>query len=306
MSATPVIRYTLAGLRKAAPGRSFGVPRCRHPALEAWYRQLHAQILGEKRPVSGRAGRYVYYWAYGRLCWRAYVVPKDPRTAVQRRSRAAFGAASKAWSESRLLTQERRGAWCAAAANTKSPPGPVWSSHRAAELRRTELAETAVGPAAPVGPTAGGNEEGRMQKADAGICRARGIQFGHLPGMRGPCAALTSASQRGHRRIVPFASSAPPASYATLLGPLPYRCRIAAVSLPLGSADTGPPRRPWFASIVVNPGPNPPQRPLSRTLARRIARPQHCIAALRGCFTSSPSILLLGALTPLRRSAVSG
>jgi hypothetical protein len=122
MSATPVIRYTLAGLRKAAPGRSFGVPRCRHPALEAWYRQLHAQILGEKRPVSGRAGRYVYYWAYGRLCWRAYVVPKDPRTAVQRRSRAAFGAASKAWSESRLLTQERRGAWCAAAANTKSAP----------------------------------------------------------------------------------------------------------------------------------------------------------------------------------------
>ena len=115
-------RYTLADLRKAAPVRSRVVPRRPDPALEAWYRQLHAQILGERRPASGRAGRYVYYWAYGRLCWRAYVVPKDPRTAVQRRSRAAFGAASKAWSESRLLTQERRAAWRAAAAKIKSAP----------------------------------------------------------------------------------------------------------------------------------------------------------------------------------------
>ena len=53
----------------------------RDPALEAWYRRLHAQLIAENRPLSGRAGRYVYYWAYGRLCWRVYVVPKDPRTA---------------------------------------------------------------------------------------------------------------------------------------------------------------------------------------------------------------------------------
>ncbi len=122
MSATPVTRYTLADLRQAAPRRSRVVPRHPTPAREAWYRQLHQQIHGEKRPVSGRAGRYVYYWAYGRLCWRVYVVPKDPRTPVQRRSRAAFGAASKAWSESRLLTPEQRDAWRAAAANTKSTP----------------------------------------------------------------------------------------------------------------------------------------------------------------------------------------
>jgi len=122
MSATPVTRYTLADLRKAAPRGGRVVPRHPAPPLEAWYRALHAQILGDKRPVSGRAGRYVYYWAYDRLCWRVYVVPKDPRTAVQRRSRAAFGAASKAWSESRLLTQERRAAWRAAAAKTRSAP----------------------------------------------------------------------------------------------------------------------------------------------------------------------------------------
>ena len=122
MSATPVTRYTLADLRQAAPRRTRVVPRHPDPAREAWYRQLHRQIRGEKRPVSGRAGRYVYYWAYGRLCWRVYVVPKDPRTPVQRRSRAAFGAASKAWSENPLLTPERRQAWRAAAANTKSTP----------------------------------------------------------------------------------------------------------------------------------------------------------------------------------------
>jgi hypothetical protein len=121
MSATPIARYSLADLRKAAP-ESRVVPPRPAPPLEAWYRQLHAQIVGERRPVSGRAGRYVYYWAHGRLCWRVYVVPKDPRTAVQQRSRAAFGAASKAWSENRLLTQERRDAWRAAAAKTKSAP----------------------------------------------------------------------------------------------------------------------------------------------------------------------------------------
>ena len=92
MSATPITRYSMADLRKAAPRRSRVVPRHSNPALEAWSLQLHHQIRGEKRPVSGRAGRYVYYWAYGRLCWRVYVVPKDPRTAVQRRSWAAFGA----------------------------------------------------------------------------------------------------------------------------------------------------------------------------------------------------------------------
>ncbi len=94
----------------------------RDPALEAWNRRLHAQLVGEKRPLSGRAGHYVYYWAYGRLCWRVYVVPKDPRTAVQQRSRAAFASASKAWSGSQSLTEAQRNAWHADAARIKSTP----------------------------------------------------------------------------------------------------------------------------------------------------------------------------------------
>jgi hypothetical protein len=72
--------------------------------------------------MSGRCGGYVYYWAYGRLCWRVYVIPKDPRTPEQRRSRAAFGAASKAWSQDQPLTEEQRNAWRAEAAKTKCTP----------------------------------------------------------------------------------------------------------------------------------------------------------------------------------------
>ena len=72
--------------------------------------------------MSGRCGGYVYYWAYGRLCWRVYVIPKDPRTTAQQRSRAAFGAASRAWSASQPLTHEQRDAWHAEAAKIKTRP----------------------------------------------------------------------------------------------------------------------------------------------------------------------------------------
>ena len=122
MSATLTSRNTSAAPRKHPRGRGQVVSRRCAAALEATYRQLHAQIIADKRPVSGRAGRYVYYWAYGHLCWRAYVIPKDPRTAVQQRSRAAFAAASTAWSERQPLTEEQRVAWYAEAAKIKSAP----------------------------------------------------------------------------------------------------------------------------------------------------------------------------------------
>jgi hypothetical protein len=72
------------------------------------------------RPKSGRAGAYVYYMRKDRQCWRRYVVPKDPRTAAQRRSRVVFGTASKTWSADELLTDEQRDAWYAQGAKTRS------------------------------------------------------------------------------------------------------------------------------------------------------------------------------------------
>jgi hypothetical protein len=71
-------------------------------------------------PKSGRCGDWVYYMFHGKLCRRRYVVPNDPRTLGQLRSRATFGAASKTWSHSEHLTEEQRLAWYAAGAKIQS------------------------------------------------------------------------------------------------------------------------------------------------------------------------------------------
>jgi hypothetical protein len=244
MSATPVTRYTLADLRKAAPGRSRVVPRHPAPALEAWYRQLHAQILGERRPVSGRAGRYVYYWAYGRLCWRAYVVPKDPRTAVQRRSRAAFGAASKAWSESRLLTQERQAAWRAAAAKTRSAPRLAQSGRLNAQ--QNYVAQNSLkarwGLPLLLEPPPGGRKhaEGRRQKPEsaAPAQQHQGVS---------PSRITNHASRSPSQVPLPQPLTRPSSDrFPTASVSLPYRRRWA-VRTPGRLGDHGLPR--WSSTL---------------------------------------------------------
>ena len=122
MRDTPISQNLSAAPHKDRRGRRRTVPWCRDPVLGPRYRQLHAQLIAEGKPMSGRCGGYVYYWAYGRLCWHLYVVPKDPRTAAQRRSRAAFSAASRAWSKNESLTEEQRDAWYAEAAKIKTRP----------------------------------------------------------------------------------------------------------------------------------------------------------------------------------------
>jgi hypothetical protein len=240
MIATPVTRYTLADLRKAAPRGGRVVPRHPAPALEAWYRQLHAQILGDKRPVSGRAGRYVYYWAYGRLCWRVYVVPKDPHTAVQRRSRAAFGAASKAWSESRLLTQERRAAWRAAAAKTRSAPRLAQSGRLSAQqnyVAQNSLKER-WGLPLLLEPPPGGrkNAEGTRQQPESA---APPQQHQGLA----PSRTTHHASPPPSQVQLPQPLTRPSSDrLPTACLPLPYHCRWAART-PGRLGDHGLP--PW-------------------------------------------------------------
>jgi hypothetical protein len=82
----------------------------------------HAMLAADGRPKSGRCGAYVYYMFRGRLCWRRYVVPNDPRTAAQQSLRAAFGAASRTWSHSNRLTDQQRDAWTAEAGKVQSRP----------------------------------------------------------------------------------------------------------------------------------------------------------------------------------------
>jgi hypothetical protein len=77
--------------------------------------------------MSGRRGKHVFYMRGRRLYRRLYVVPRNVRTAARRRTRGAFGAISKAWSQ--VLTEEQRRAWIAAAAKVKSHPR-LWQSGR--------------------------------------------------------------------------------------------------------------------------------------------------------------------------------
>ncbi len=43
-------------------------------------RELHARLIAEGRPMSGRSGSYVYYMRKGRQRWHRYIIPRDPRT----------------------------------------------------------------------------------------------------------------------------------------------------------------------------------------------------------------------------------
>jgi hypothetical protein len=70
--------------------------------------------------MSGRSGPFVYYMVNRKQCWRRYSVPKDPRTPAQKRSRAAFRAASRTWSQHRPLTDKQREAWYADGAKRQS------------------------------------------------------------------------------------------------------------------------------------------------------------------------------------------
>lgn len=115
------------------PGQQRNVSWRRDAPLPARYLQLHAQLIADPKPMSGRCGGYVYSWHNGRLHWHRYVVPKDPRTPPQQRSRAAFATASRAWSKNQWLTAEQRDAWHEDAAKIKCRPRLGPSGFRTAQ-----------------------------------------------------------------------------------------------------------------------------------------------------------------------------
>ena len=122
MYAIPVSRHTSTVQQDDGPASPRALRRRRDTSRQAQEREEQARLVAEGKPLSGRHGPYVYYWAYGHLCWRLYVVPKDPHTVAQRRCRTAFGTGSRAFSANDLLTEEQRNAWRAEAAKTKSAP----------------------------------------------------------------------------------------------------------------------------------------------------------------------------------------
>jgi hypothetical protein len=96
-------------------------------------RQRSNRVPGKSRmrileiPKSGRLGKWVYYMRGRKQCRRRWVKPRDPRTPGQLRSRARFGAASRAWSWSQRLTEELRQEWRVAGAKVRSRPR-LWQS----------------------------------------------------------------------------------------------------------------------------------------------------------------------------------
>jgi hypothetical protein len=122
-----------AAPRKDPRGRRRPVGYDRAATLKPIDLEAHTQLLDAHRMMSGRCRGYVYWWRKGKLHWRRHVVPRDPRTPTQLLSRAAFGAASKAWSENQPLTQDQRDAWRAEAAKIKTRPRLAQSGLRNAQ-----------------------------------------------------------------------------------------------------------------------------------------------------------------------------
>ena len=64
--------------------------------------------------VSGRIGNAVFYRRGNTQCVRGYVVPGNPDTVLQRKTRAAFGSAVKSWQK---MTSEEKYAYTRKARN---------------------------------------------------------------------------------------------------------------------------------------------------------------------------------------------
>ena len=89
------------------------------PPGKVW---LHRRRLGRDKP-----GIIVRYPSPGRphvFYARRYVVPRNPRTPAQVRTRQLFGALSRDWLG--LLTPPQRDAWTAFARNCHRRWGPAW------------------------------------------------------------------------------------------------------------------------------------------------------------------------------------
>jgi hypothetical protein len=129
---------------------------------------MHAQQLGDGSFKSGRMGEFVYYMYKGRLRWHRYVVPRDPCTVSQQRARAAFGTASKAWSENGPLTEEQRHDWYAEGAKVECLPRLGCSGRRTGQLHFVgcNSVKKRYGLALLLNPPEGErkNQECRMQK----------------------------------------------------------------------------------------------------------------------------------------------
>ena len=120
-------------------------------------------------PKSGRLGKWVFYMRGRKQYRRRWVKPRDPRTPGQLRSRARFGAASKAWSWSPRLTEESRRDWRVAGAKVRSRPRLAQSGKLTGQVYFVgkNCAKERIGREMLLRPAGSEKAEGSRKKAPA-------------------------------------------------------------------------------------------------------------------------------------------
>jgi hypothetical protein len=168
-------------------------------------------------------------------------------TPKQRRSQAAFGAASKAWSENHPLSQEQRAAWYASAAKIESKPRLWQSGFLTAQLHFVGINSRKERWGLPPGAraTRAGKKDGRRQGASYEILCTSGAtpeafraHAGDSPGRRRisgiPAPSKEGLCSVGHRPSSCHSCYVTTESYASHLGLSPGRYRTDAGEMPVG------------------------------------------------------------------------
>ena len=91
-------------------------------------------------PRTGRIGTRVAYMSPFGVCFRALIIPRNPRTPAQSRVRAVFGGSSQGWG--RTLTELQRQRWVVAAQVAPSQPSLGQFSHLSGQQLFTKINST--------------------------------------------------------------------------------------------------------------------------------------------------------------------
>jgi hypothetical protein len=175
-------------------------------------------------------------------------------TPKQRRSQAAFGAASKAWSENHPLSQEQRAAWYASAAKIESKPRLWQSGFLTAQLHFVGINSRKERWGLPPGAraTRAGKKDGRRQGANYEILCTSGAtpeafraHAGSLHRARKGCAAWATAPRVATHATLRQSLTRATSDFrraATAL--MPVRCRWEASSAGRVGRIASPGRHP--------------------------------------------------------------
>lgn len=219
-------------------------------------------------PKSGRLGKWVFYMRGRKQYRRRWVKPRDPRMPGQLRSRARFGAASKAWS--RRLTEELRREWRVAGAKVRSRPRLSQSGKLTGQTHFVgrNCAKERIGREMLLRPAGSETVEGRAKKAQAAsqarlsqrVTRsARELRDGRVNVIRvqhcGAGACPRTAAARKRPLQVPQCQRVARSTWEQYRSPTvatPYQCRRSTGAAAARRGARGGMRKAAFAGARRN------------------------------------------------------